>query len=97
MALNKKDYENILRFYKTPIPRLYKEVKEKAEYILANKLCRCIKKVNKTYKKEPIAIAICKDSVLHRKNVGAYRFKCKKTPRFLNKKKTKKKLYKYRK
>ena len=48
MALNKKDYENILRFYKTPIPRLYKEVKEKAEYILANKLCRCIKKVNKT-------------------------------------------------
>ena len=28
MALNKKDYENILRFYKSPIPRLYKEVKE---------------------------------------------------------------------
>ena len=97
MALNKKDYENILRFYKTRIPRLYKEVKEKAEYILANKLCRCIKKVNKTYKKESTAIAICKDSVLHKKKVGADRFKCKKTPRFLNKKKTKKKLYKYRK
>ena len=95
MSLNKKDYENILRFYKTPIPRLYKDVKEKAEYILANKLCRCIKKVNKTYKNESTAIAICKDSVLHRKNVGAYRFKCKKTPRFLNKKKTNKKLYKY--
>ena len=27
-----------------------------------------IKKVNKTYKKEPIAIAICKDSVLHKKS-----------------------------
>ena len=37
------------------------------------------------------------DSVLHKKKVGAYSFKCKKTPRFLNKKKTKKKLYKYRK
>ena len=52
---------------------------------------------NKTYKKEETSIAICKDSVLHKKGVGAYRFKCKKTPRFLNKKKTKKKLYKYRK
>ena len=31
MALNKKDYENILDFYKTPIPRTYKEIKEKAE------------------------------------------------------------------
>ena len=30
MALNKQDYENILDFYKTPIPRTYKEIKEKS-------------------------------------------------------------------
>ena len=33
MALNKKDYENILDFYKTPIPPVYKELKKKSEYI----------------------------------------------------------------
>ena len=95
MSLNKKDYENILDFYKTPIPGTYKEIKEKAEYILANKLCRCIKKVNKTYKKEETAIAICKDSVLHKKNIDVGKFKCKKKPRFISKKHTRNKLFKY--
>ena len=45
MALNKKDYENILRFYKTPIPRLYKEVKER------NAKQRNAKRINAKQKK----------------------------------------------
>ena len=93
-TLNRKDYENILEFYKIKIPKSYNEVRDKAEYMLANKLCRCIKKVRKTVKKEGQAIAICKKSVLHRKGVGNYKFKCKKTPRLLKGKNTTRKLFK---
>ena len=93
-ALNRGDYENILEFYKMKIPKSFKELRDKAENMLANKLCRCIKKVKKSVKKEGYAIAICKKSVLHRKGVGNYKFKCKKTPRLVKGKNTTRKLFK---
>ena len=54
MKLLKDDYIKILEFYKIDFKRFNtKTIKRKAEEILANKLCRCIKKVNETnYKKK---------------------------------------------
>jgi hypothetical protein len=40
------DYKKILEFYKIPIPKSKRLLKNKAEKILAIKLCRCIKKVD---------------------------------------------------
>ena len=48
MNLSKSDYKTILSYYKISFARksdLW--IKKKAEDILANKLCRCIKKVKK--------------------------------------------------
>jgi len=46
MKLTPSDYKNILKFYKIDIDKLTnKEIKEKAENILAVKLCKCIKSV----------------------------------------------------
>tara|TARA_Y100000389_G_scaffold173669_1_gene183014 strand:+ start:1584 stop:1913 length:330 start_codon:yes stop_codon:yes gene_type:complete len=102
--LTKQDYLNILNFYnikvKNNIP--LNKIKKKAEYLLATKLCRCIKKVdmNNTTSKlssnEGRAIALCKNSIMTKKNLGFYKFKCKKTPRFIKKKtnKSRKKIYK---
>ena len=95
--LNKKDYISLLNYYKINTNGLtLSDIKNKAEYILANKLCRCIKKVDTYYvnkkkkKKEKDIIGICKNSVLTKKNINIYKFKCKKTPRLLKKSKTKK-------
>ena len=95
------DYKNILSFYNIPITSTMKKkkIQELAEDILARKLCRCIKKVkNKNnIKDESKVIGICKDSVLKKKNVHSYSFKCKKKPRFISKKGTKRKLAKIKK
>ena len=99
-TLSKDDYLNILRFYKIKANKnmSLKNIKNKAEKILVSKLCKCIKKVDKNINKsdDQRSIAICKKSIMTRKNLGFYKFKCKKTPKFLKRKKdkTKKKLYK---
>lgn len=94
--IGRKEYESILLFYKKPIPKSLKTLKNKAEYILANKLCRCIKKVKKRKRTEKQAIGICRRSVMHTKKLDFYKFKCKKTPRFTSTRKTKHKLFKRR-
>ena len=43
MALNKKDYTKILKYYNLPIHRSASEMKKQDEEVLALKLCRCIK------------------------------------------------------
>ena len=79
MKLSKNDYISILNYYNinsanmTPL-----QIKNKAEKILADKLCKCIKKVDPTLTKESKAIAICADSVLRKKNLKIFRFTCKK-------------------
>ena len=80
--LTNTDYKNILKFYKVDTTTLStKAIKEKAEHFLAVKLCKCIKNIKGTKKSnanEKRAIAICYNSVLKKKNLKIFKFKCKK-------------------
>ena len=79
MSLSHKDYVHILTFYNIDSDNMSKrDVKALAEDMLATKLCRCIKKVDPKKKNEKKSIKICRDSVLHKKGVDSYKFKCKK-------------------
>ena len=89
MKLTKNDYITILKYYNISIPKntKLKTVRQKAEQIIAEKLCRCIKKVDTSnLTKESRAIAICKNSVITRKNLNIHRFTCKKKPKLHSKK-----------
>jgi len=98
MSLSHTDYLNIMKFYKLNIVNMGKsEIKILAEDILANKLCKCIKKITPLLKKEQNAIAVCKKSVLHNKNVKSFGFRCKKRARFIPMKGTNKNLARYKK
>ena len=99
MKLSKDDYIKILNYYKINYSKYNTQsIKRKAEEILANKLCRCIKKVKNNNKKiESTAISICKSSVLNRKNLSIGRFSCKKRPLFLKDKNNKSTLKKIKK
>jgi hypothetical protein len=91
MKLNKNDYKTILTFYKIDATGLSnKDIKAKAEHLLAVKLCRCIKNITKkeNIKDEKRAIAICYNSVLTKKKLKVFKFKCKKTVKLLPKKGT---------
>lgn len=73
--LTSNDYLTILDYYNIDY-RGIKKTRRKllAKNILANKLCRCIKKIsNKTQ-----SIAICKNSIFTKKRLTFGRFKCKK-------------------
>lgn len=95
MRLSLKDYLSVLKYYKIDASNMKKgEIKKKAEGILAEKLCRCIKKVDKSLKgerrsnkgkknTESRAIAICKNSVLTKKKLFTPKFKCKGTAKLL--------------
>lgn len=79
MKLSNKDYISILNYYNVNLNNMtHLQIKNKAEKILADKLCKCIKTVDPTLKKESKAIAICTDSVLRKKNLKIFRFTCKK-------------------
>ena len=45
MALSQTDYKQILEYYKISIPISKKETKHLAEQIIAEKMCKCIKKI----------------------------------------------------
>jgi hypothetical protein len=110
MKLTDKDYKIILKYYNINTENLSKiEIQEKAESILAEKMCRCIKKLDsynsrkKNKLSESNIISICKKSVLSNKNIKNYSFTCKKKQKFIPKKgtnivliKTKKNLKLYR-
>jgi len=92
--LKKDDYIKILNYYKIPIGPTdsSKTIKIKAEEILADKLCKCIKKVKQTddeidtetpTEAESKAIGICNDSIFRRKGLKHSGFTCKKRPKFL--------------
>ena len=76
MNLTKSDYIKILKYYNINNYNSYtnKEIKQKAENILASKLCKCIK----TIKNKENSIAICANSVLKKKNLKYNKFSCKK-------------------
>ena len=72
-----KDYKNILDFYNIDIPTNKKAIKEKAESIMADKLCKCIKSVKKKQSsKEGKAISICTNSIFTKRGYTRGKFKC---------------------
>jgi hypothetical protein len=71
------DYKEILEFYKKPIPKSKRILKKQAEKILASKLCRCIKKIDKN---EQRAIGICTKTVINNKGYSRGKFTCKNKP-----------------
>lgn len=83
-ALNKKDYQVILNYYGVQTNGLkIQAMRNAALDILANKLCRCIKKVSDDKSK---SVPICKDSVFGKKGLEVSRFKCDKMPKLISKK-----------
>lgn len=73
--LTTKDYISILKFYKKSIPKTRRALKKQAESILAEKLCRCIKKVG--LDEESRSIGICSKSIFKLKGLSRGRFTCK--------------------
>jgi hypothetical protein len=69
------DYKFILKYYNKSIPKSSRLLKMAAEKILAEKLCRCIKKVDPI--NEARAIGICTKSIFNRKGFTRGKFKCK--------------------
>lgn len=76
MKLNKSDYTTILNYYNLPIPKHSSTLKHKAEQILSEKLCRCIKKVGKAIKSEPKAIGVCTRNIFKKKGLKRGKFTC---------------------
>ena len=79
MNLLKQDYCNILNFYNIKFNKNLpiKIIRKMTEKIIAEKLCRCIKKVPNEGLPESRAIGICNWSVVQKKNLGIYKFSCK--------------------
>ena len=79
--ISKKDYIKILEYYNISIPKNNKNLKEKAETILANKLCGCIKKIGASIENEPKSIGICTKTIFNKRNMKIGKFTCKKNNR----------------
>ena len=101
MKITKTDYVTILQYYGVKIPRTklgrvnLSKTKKRVNTILAKKLCRCIKSVQKSKKeRESIAIAICNKSIFKNRRLKHYRFTCKKRRRLRPKKGTRRYLTK---
>jgi hypothetical protein len=86
--LTNNDYKKILEYYNKSIPKSKRLLKMMAEKLLANKLCRCIKKVDK--KNEARAIGICTKTIINNKGFTRGKFTCKKRLSINLKKKTRK-------
>lgn len=83
MKLTNDDYINILKYYNIYKKNLKKsEIKKKAENILADKLCKCIKNVD--INNEKYSIPICINNVINKKNLKIYKFRCKKKSKLLS-------------
>ena len=107
MNLTKEDYIIILNHYKISVPTTKKgkpsmiKMKKRVNAILAGKLCRCIKAVEK-YKKrrkygKSFPVAVCNKSIFQNRGIKHYRFTCKKKHKLFPKKGTKTVLSKTRK
>jgi hypothetical protein len=74
--LTNKDYINILKYYNLNIPKSKKLLKKNAEQIMAEKLCKCIKKIDPI--NEAKSIGICTKTIFNRKGYTRGQFDCKK-------------------
>lgn len=95
-SLTNADYKSILDYYKIPISETMTndDIMDKAEKILASKLCKCIKKVDKKNKSESRAISLCRNAVIQKKGYEIFRFSCKNKPKLIPKNNTKIKIVK---
>ena len=50
MKLSISDYKKILKFYKLSVPKNKKKLEKKANKIIADKFCICIKKVKQKFR-----------------------------------------------
>ena len=79
--LTKNEYVEILKYYQKDVPNnlKIKELKQMAENLVAKKLCKCIKEINKDKHKdgENRSIAICKNVILLKKGITDSGFRCK--------------------
>lgn len=87
IKLSNSDYIKILQYYDIMIPPTAVATKQKAEKIMAQKLCACIKKVSPT--NEEKSIGVCTRTVFKRKGLNRHNFECKKK-RFVEFSKTRK-------
>ena len=71
-----KDYINILTFYNINIPKSKRILKLKAEHIMSEKLCKCIKKLDPI--NESRSIGICTKTIFNNKGFTRGSFRCKK-------------------
>ena len=93
MILTKSDYLFILKFYNINIDNLnYKQIKSKAEQVIALNLCSCIKKIDPKLENERKAIAICTNNIINKKGYKINKFTCKKKPKLFKSKKNKHKI-----
>ena len=76
MTITKKDSIQILTFYKMKIPSSNVLLKQKAKNVLAEKLCRCIKKIDPV--NEAKSIGICTKTIFNRRGYTRGKFSCKK-------------------
>ena len=75
--LTNKDYIIILKYYNKNIPKSKMLIKAQAEKIMAQKLCKCRKKIDPIY--EAKSIGICTKTIFNRKGLTRGQFQCKKT------------------
>ena len=73
--MNNKDFVGILKYYKLPVPKSKKTIRNKATQMMASKLCGCIKKVGPD---EGKSIGICTRTIFNGKGYTRGKFKCKK-------------------
>ena len=90
MKLNNQDYVQILEFYQLPVPKKKNMLKKNAEKVLADKLCKCIKKVK--LNNEAKSVGVCTRSVFNKKGITRGKFKCMKNSKKVTLKKRKKNL-----
>ena len=74
--LTNKDYISILKYYKLNIPKSKRLLKIQAEKIMAEKLCKCIKKLDP--ENEAKSIGICTKTIFNSKGYTRGQFQCKK-------------------
>ena len=88
MELLKKDYINLLNYYKINYNKKMslKKLKEKGERILSKKLCSCIKSFKN--KSENTSIPICTNAIFKKKGLKFKKFTCKKKSKLISLKKT---------
>jgi hypothetical protein len=77
--LTNSDFKTILEYYNQPMPKSARLIKKNAEKIIANKLCKCIKKINTKIKSknEARSIGICTKTIINNKGFSRGKFKCK--------------------